>query len=571
MKTYLYVFLLLYIYTSFSGSIYSQKLYLEIKGKDSLETKQIKALNYTDSFDTFNALNRELDSVKNQLFKNGYIAVEQIAFSKITDTSYQSVFHLNEQFKKVKIFNTGILKTFGITKRNIEAIATEVSEDHLILDFVNIEASLQYLNLKLSETGDPFITLQLTSIKPSTEETNLLETTLKIETQKKRYVTDIKIRGYEKFPKAFLTYSLGIKKGIVFQKQKIIDKTELLDNLGFVKNIKAPEVLFTEDKTELYLYLEKVPNNLFDGIIGFATNEETNNLEFNGYINLALNNNLNFGESLLLEYKNDGNEQEHFKINTELPYLFQSPVGLELGLDFFKRDSTFLTVEKQALANYRFDPRTKVYAGYKDYESTYLLDEQIAGIDVSDYESKFLVLGATYAISQRSSIFPFKTFINLSSEIGSRKKGTMDTGQYRLHLRANHSFSLNDVNSIFLSNQTGYLSSENYLTNELFRFGGINSIRGFDENSIDASLFSVINTEYRYLLSQNTYIHSITDIAYFENKNTDIKSSIYSFGLGFGLQTNAGLLKLNIANGTLEGQDFKFSNTKIHISLNTKF
>lgn len=512
-----------------------------------------------------------MDSVKIKLYKNGYISSELKDFSKKTDSSYLAVFHLNRQFKKVKIQNTRMLENFGFSKRDLELIAKDVSPDHILVDFKNIETVLQYLNVKLSETGDPFITLQLTSIKPSSEERNLLETSLKIETQKKRFVTDIKIRGYEKFPKAFLTYTLGIKKGMLFQKQKITEKSELLDNLGFVKNIKAPEVLFTEDKTELYMYLEKVPNNIFDGIIGFATNEETNNLEFNGYINLALNNNFNFGESLHLEYKNDGNEQEHFKVDTEFPYLFQTPVGLELGLDFFKRDSTFLTVEKYALANYRFNTRSKVYGGYKDYESTYLLDEQIAGIDVSDYESKFFLLGATYAIAQSSIIFPFKTFIDINSEIGSREKGNMDTQQYRLQLRANHIFSLNDINTLFVSNQTGYLYSENYLTNELFRFGGINSIRGFNENSIDASLFSVMNTEYRYLLNQKSYIHSITDIAYFENANTEVKSSIYSFGLGFGLQTNAGLLKLNIANGTLEKQDFKFSNTKIHISINAKF
>ena len=71
-----------------------------------------------------------------------------------------------------------------------------------------------------------------------------------------------------------------------------------------------------------------------------------------------------------------------------------------------------------------------------------------------------------------------------------------------------------------------------YLTNELFRFGGINSMRGFAENSIDASLLSVFNTEYRYLLNQQTYLHSIIDVGYFENEILRQKEKLYSFGLG---------------------------------------
>ena len=134
-----------------------------------------------------------------------------------------------------------------------------------------------------------------------------------------------------------------------------------------------------------------------------------------------------------------------------------------------------------------------------------------------------------------------------------------------------HIFNLNFKNSIYLGNSTSVLSSETYLTNELFRFGGINSIRGFSENSIDASLFSVLNTEYRYLLGRTTYLHSIIDLAYFENQTLNLKEELYSFGLGLGLQTEAGVFKLNIANGVSATQNFKFSNTKIHISLSSRF
>ena len=132
-------------------------------------------------------------------------------------------------------------------------------------------------------------------------------------------------------------------------------------------------------------------------------------------------------------------------------------------------------------------------------------------------------------------------------------------------------FNLNYKNSIYLKNNTKAVNSDSYLINELFRFGGINSIRGFNENSIDASFYSVLNSEYRYQFNQDIYIHSIIDFAYFENQITALKQKLYSFGIGIGLQTSAGIIKFSIANGNAENQDFNFSNTKIHISISSKF
>ena len=109
------------------------------------------------------------------------------------------------------------------------------------------------------------------------------------------------------------------------------------------------------------------------------------------------------------------------------------------------------------------------------------------------------------------------------------------------------------------------------MDNELFRFGGINSIRGFEENSLQANLYSVLNTEYRYRLSNTLFLHSILDIGYFENKNLLIKQKIYGFGFGFGLKTNSGLLRFNYSGGKIENQRFKLSDSKIHLSLSTTF
>src|SRR5690606_3113370 len=321
---------------------------------------------------------------------------ELIHLSKINDSSYQAVIHLNQLYTKVKIKNPEAFYNAGLNKNDLTSVADIVNGAYVEIDFLEIENVLTLLNKKIAETGYPFVTLKLVAITPSKESETVLESIVEIAESSQRYITGIEIKGYEKFPKSFLKHSVGIKKGKLFQYQKIIDKSALINHLGFSRNVKAPEILFRSDETILYLYIEKTKANAFDGIIGFATNEDTGKLDFNGFINLNLTNNLNFGESLNLEYRNDGQSQESFNIETELPYLFSSPFGLEAGLSFFKQDSTFLTVERNIYVNYRLNYKTKLFAGYKNYTSENLLDNENSTIFVQDFISNTMVFGASY-------------------------------------------------------------------------------------------------------------------------------------------------------------------------------
>ena len=106
-------------------------------------------------------------------------------------------------------------------------------------------------------------------------------------------------------------------------------------------------------------------------------------------------------------------------------------------------------------------------------------------------------------------------------------------------------FNLNRRNSIFVRVNSAGLLSDSFVENELYRFGGINSIRGFEENSLVANLYGVINTEYRYRLSNTIYVNSVLDAAYFENDIVDSKTKLFGFGFGFGLLTKAGLFKFH--------------------------
>ncbi len=542
----------------------AQKLYLEISAEKPISETLKDSLSTTTVFNDYSSLQEEAERVPTQLQRFGFIAAELKSLSKKTDTTYHAFYNMGPKFTYIKVYHNNEI----FSRKQLQRISNEVTDNYFILDFETAEQALQELNNLQTENGNSFARLRLGNL---IIEDNIVIAQLETEGEQIRTLDSIVVKGYEKFPKSFLKYYAGLKKGKPFSKTKLLKQNTIIDNLGFASTTKSPEILFRKETTVAYLYLEKQNNNLFDGILGFATDETTQRLQLNGYINLELNNNLNFGEQLIVNYKADGNEQQNFRAKVTMPYILKSPFGVGLELKIFKRDSTFVTTEQLAQISYQINPISSVYGGYKGYESNNLLDLAVAGTAVEDYTSKFLITGGTLVLPQESALFPKKTELQLQTEIGSRESKGTNEDQLRGLITVNHIFNLNDTNAIYLQNTTGALLSDTYFTNELFRFGGINSIRGFNENSIDASLYSVLNTEYRYIFNQGLYLHSIIDLGYFENDILEVKEKLYSFGIGLGLQTRGGLLRFNLANGNSENQDFRFSNTKIHLSLTSRF
>lgn len=564
MKQFRYIFLYLNIYTSFFTLVTAQNIKLTISSEipiaASLEDSLLIVKNHLD----YKSIETASNEVLNRLEQYGYIESKLVQIDKINDSLCNAHFFFGKRYDQIRIY----YKSSAFTKKQLVEISEDIQEDYFTIPLSNAKNVLQKLNAIQTENGNTFGKLQLSKIQ--IDGTNI-SAILKTNTISKRRIDSIAIKGYQKFPKSFIKHYAGIKKGKTFNKEEILKKNNAINSLGFANSIKAPEALFEKQKTTLYLYLEKQNFNTFDGILGFATNEETQNLEFNGYLDLALNNNLNFGEQLILKYKADGRDQQNLTVRTELPYILKTPFGIEAALNIFKRDSTFSATSQEIAASYQITPPSKAFLGYKSNTSSDLLDTNLNPENVQDYEASFFIGGLEYLNPLNNRLFPFKTEIQFELAAGNRKTTMAKEDQVSVSSTISHLFFLNTKNMIYLKNSTSALFSDSYLTNELYRFGGINSIRGFTENSIDASLFSILNTEYRFLLNSNTYIHSIIDLGYFENEVIDQKEQLYSFGIGLGLLTKAGILKFNLANGNIENQAFKFSNTKIHLSLSSRF
>lgn len=547
----------------FSASLFSQHLVLNIIGTSDEDTKIIDSFNPQKEFKDYQSLKKEVDFISSKLQKSGYLESELLSIYKENDSTHVAQFNLNSKYETILI-------TYGtfFTPKTLQLVSNTINDDTFEVPFDELEETLTYLNTQLSNDGDPFSLLQLKNI--SKMNGNTLTAQLEVVSSTVRTIDDIIIKGYEKFPKSYLKRFLKLKTKTTFNLNSVKEKTTLLNDLQFASQIREPEVLFTKDSTTLYIYVEKTKTNAFDGFLGFGTNEDSNKLEFDGYLNLNLVNNLNYGESLKLYYKSDESEQKTFEVNAKLPYLFRSPIGVDLALNIFKKDSSFVTATQTVKLFYQINSKNQVSIGTSSTTSSNLLDAETTTI--TDYSSNYYSLNFTHNNPQIYDIlFPTNFLFNLSGGIGNRETLLESQQQKKLELDTYKIFNFNPYNSIYLRLNSAYLESNDYLENELFRFGGINSIRGFEENTLIANLYTVFNTEYRYRVNNSLYVHTVFDAAYFENQFNTTKGKLLGFGFGFGLLTKSGLFKLNYSSGKTEDQKFKLSNSKLHISLSAVF
>ena len=541
---------------------YAQEIILKVEATTEKDTEILNFVESLTTFKDFESLKKEVFRIQKQIYNKGYIGVK---FLSLVDngSDYTAKFDLGPMYKSILIFgHSEIFESLGFnSQKDIKS-----KEKYVEVLIPSLEKTLEQISESLSLSGYSFATVRLKNI--NSKNNYQITADIVIEKGYKRSLQEVKILGYKKFPKGFIKHFLKIKTQETFDIESIRSKMTLLDELSFVEQKRSAEVLFLKDTTSVYLYLKKLKSNRFDGFLGFGSNETTNEIEFDGYLNLNLVNNLNFGESLNLNYKSDEIDQKTINVSFLMPYLFSTPLGSTINLNIFKKDSTFTTAQQSIDLHYNLNQNNRLGIGIQAEQSN-VVNDTLNSL-VEDYKSEFYEIHYNYKKRQKlDELNPIKTQLDISLAFGSRKSNNT-IKQHKISLKGSKIFNLNSKSSIFLKLHIEELQSDKYIINELLRFGGITSIRGFQENSLFAKRMGIICTEYRYRLSSELFVNSVIDSGSFENINNEY-NQIYGFGFGFGLLTKSGILRMTYANGKTKNSKFDFSNSKLHLSFTNIF
>ncbi len=499
----------------------------------------------------------ELESIEDKLELKGYLNARLQNLSE-TDSTLTATYRLGNRTESIRI------SCIREPPANLDLRLDPNNE--IILPFEELTGYLQNLADQLETSGRSFSEVQLSDISLVDEQATAR---LIITDSRERTIDRIIVRGYENFPESFIRHALGLKTVSRFFKSKLNRASKALQGISFADQTRPPEVLFTPDSTWIYLYLSKKRSNRFDGIIGFASKEESSGLEFNGYLDLGLNNIFNSGETITVYWKNNGEDRQRFNLQAEIPFVFKSPLTPSFDFELYRQDTTFSNVTAHLNLSYLINFKSRFAASVRTESSSDL--RTLTNDSIASFTNLFF--GGSYQLREPSGEDLFRTRYSLDFEalVGSRKTDLASVSQTRFRITASYLWSVDSRNHIFVQNHSDLLNSSDYFENELFRVGGIYNLRGVNEESLFASAFSIVNLEYRYKTSQNSYFYTISDFALIENQVTAEGFNVISFGLGYAFRTKAGILNLSYANGKFENSPFSFDNSKVHVKIISYF
>ena len=401
-------------------------------------------------------------------------------------------------------------------------------------------------------------------------------------------MVSLEISGSSNVSRRFLESYLNIKEGAVYRASYLKDLEKRLAELPFMETVRPPAVSFSAGKAKVTLFTKKRNASQFDGILGVLPDNNSGKLQLTGDIKLRLHNAFKRAEELNFSFKGLPGRSRELNLAAGLPELFSSPFGIDLGFSLFKQDTNFQNIAARAGLNYR------IRKGYLTVFLSSRSGAPIASIDSNNaatlpaFASLDLIsYGAGWAYnSLNRTISPSRgLLVSFEGEAGRRKLNAgsipatmldsiaLKSSQCRIKVIAEAYLPLSQRGVLKLGNETGILMGREVFENELFRIGGFGNLRGFDEQSILASKYSIFNLEYRLMIESRSFLFVFINqgLTRHSSIRTNFSDRPLGFGTGINLETGAGIFSISYALGKQRDNPLNLQRGKIHFGLITLF
>jgi outer membrane protein assembly factor BamA len=437
--------------------------------------------------------------------------------------------------------------------------------------------------------GYPFASIKLDSVSFNGD--NSITAVLTLQKNQKTIVDSISIRGSSKLNQVYFYNYIGIKPGDLYNEAQFKRTSARVKELPFISESRPFEIIFTEKENKAIFFLEDRQANQADGILGILPDDANpGKVLLTGDLQLKLLNSFGNGELIDLNWRKLQSQTSDLRTQFVYPFIFSTPFGVEGKLDIYKRDTTFLNVNSTAGIQYILTGANffRVFVTRKgsSIQSTHGLEYLTFLPPYADVRTTLYGIGYKYEhLDYRLNPTKGVRLITNASA-GNRKilkhpkinpelyeNISLNTIQYDLNFTGDLFLPTSSRSTIRLANNSGWIANPGSFENELYRIGGLRTLRGFDEESIFASAYSIMTIEARYLLEQNSFAHLFWNGAWYENNSSgNYKKDIpWGFGAGMSFETKAGIFSISYALGKQLGNPFQMRTGKIHFGIVSLF
>lgn len=564
MKGFLICCFLLFYLTLFSQS----NKFISFSGDNLAGISTQSTIKVTDSL----SMIRVLEQLKLKAIRKGFLLA---SFDSIhpTEEGWNCTFYQGNEFKTLQLITdeetTFFLRKHGrLTDRMLSTVPLRPAELGKILELI----LSCYLN-----NGYPFAQIAFTSID---YQGNTCSAKLSVEKGLYLNFSQIHLKGDTAVSSRFISSLIDLSEGEPFNEEKLKLISAKLKQVPFIKEIKPHELLFSTDGVELFMYLETNTVSSVNGAVGLQPDPVSGRVGLTGELNLKLLNLLKRGELIQLNWRSIQVQTQSLFAQLNYPFLFNTPFGFDGQFQLYKRDTTFLELKTTIGIQYSLKNGSFVKAFYQNYSSNLLSGAALN----PTFASLSSINANAYGLSLTRRQFDYLpnpskgSALQVEVAIGNRKSTLSDTSEtvrsttYRGLVHLEWFVPITRRNVIRLANRTEFYFAPELVENELYRFGGQSSLRGFNEEEFFATSRSVLSIEYRFLVDRNSHAFAFFDQGWYEKKTLNYsRDTPFGFGAGFSFGTKFGIFSIAYALGKQQSNPILLSNGKVHFGYITYF
>jgi len=529
-----------------------------VKGDD--ESKQAKSFLSSSSRETF------LDSILTQKVAEGYLSAYWSQEIK-ADTLF-AVLDLGPKIVSVRIHSDNLPTRFKDGESKNERTYLEYSKWS------------QEILLQAENEGFPFASLELDSVK---RDGDSLIGSLLFDPGPKITWDSVKVEGQGRTSPKYLQNLSFLEIGDPFSQSEFEQATLLISRSPYFTLARNPEIRFQQRKAQPVFTLRDRRANRLDGVIGILPNEnEQGKVLITGQLDLELYHLGGKGRDIEVHWQRLNVETQSLSLGYRESVLFGSPLSARIGFNLLKQDTTFLNRNFELSFGYRPKPNLSLsfftIREASDLISTFSFGEITELPDAADFRWNQYGLGLDWNTLD-SPILPrmgWRFLTNFSAGNKRIIQNTaipeeiynsidLNTAQYSVHGSIEKFINVNPSWGMWARSSFGWIENKNLLTNDLFRLGGLKSIRGFNENFFYASSFGYLNFEQRLFFGEGSFLLAFVDGGIMQNPFSQIsRDTAFSVGGGLNLDTGNGLFKFIVGLGSSNEQPFSISYSRIH-------
>ncbi|WP_297336573.1 BamA/TamA family outer membrane protein [Algoriphagus sp.] len=552
----------------FANSAFAQEGYW--LGWPEKDRKEIR----WENFETEKKRESKIDSLLAQLKGLGYVGA-----------GWESEFNRNDSLK-IRLYYGPKIEWVDLRNQNLPSNLWKEKQSKTL----SLEAYNQLLSAcleQLQNTGFPFASLELDSLELKG---NRLSGSLFLDKGPEIRWDSVEIASSSKTNPKYLQRLSGLEVGAPFSQQDLDRSAIRMSRLPYFELQEAPGVRFRFQKAQPNFLLRDRNANVIDGIIGLLPNEnDPQKVLITGQLDLQLYHLGGRGRDVELKWQRFNELTQSLDLGFKESFVFNS--GIDIWGDFrlLKQDSTFLKRHLGLTLGFRANQQVYVRFFTKRQASDLLANFGFNNLtelpDFADFRWNEFGIGIV-ANGLDQPVFPRRGFLlDFRFSAGNKRllqntalpedlygDRNLNTPQYALQLEIEKHIYFKPFWGAYLRSASGWIQNENLFLNDLFRAGGLSSIRGFNENFFFASAYSYFNLEQRLFFDQESYLLIFADAGILENPYFAGKiDQPFALGAGLNLDTGSGLFRFIYAVGKSAEQPFSLSFSKIHFGYLARF